>query len=239
MIAANGVTARFLTSHGWASIRRVVRAPKRWPRIVEIAATHGTTLPDAPDARALEQFLTRRGGRRTRKRSATCRSASSSCSAAGEYVAEAPGAAGGESRRALRAGRVQLHALDRTEPAFSRPGDAAAGQGRARRPGATPYDLPSWSRSPSTAPGRKMPRPRSNGASASRPRHSGCPTGSARSSARSSPARPTRAPGSGSTGRRSKASSIAASRDSTSATACRSAWCATDAEKGFVDFVRI
>ena len=57
MIAANGVTARFLTSHGWASIRRVVRAPKRWPRIVEIAAAHGTTLPGAPDARALEEFL--------------------------------------------------------------------------------------------------------------------------------------------------------------------------------------
>ena len=60
MIAANGVVARYLTAHGWASIRRVVRAPKRWPRIVEIAATHGTTLPDAPDAHALEQFLTAR-----------------------------------------------------------------------------------------------------------------------------------------------------------------------------------
>lgn len=57
MIAANGVTARFLTSHGWASIRRVVRAPQRWPRIVEIAAAHGTTLPEAPNALALEEFL--------------------------------------------------------------------------------------------------------------------------------------------------------------------------------------
>jgi VacB/RNase II family 3'-5' exoribonuclease len=60
MVAANGVTARFLTAHGWASIRRVVRAPKRWPRIVEVAAGHGTTLPEAPDAAALEQFLTAR-----------------------------------------------------------------------------------------------------------------------------------------------------------------------------------
>jgi exoribonuclease-2 len=59
MIAANGATARFLTTHGWASIRRVVRSPQRWPRIVEIAAAHGTTLPDTPDARALEQFLER------------------------------------------------------------------------------------------------------------------------------------------------------------------------------------
>ena len=41
MIAANGVTARFLAARGWPSIRRVVRAPERWPRIVEIAAAHG------------------------------------------------------------------------------------------------------------------------------------------------------------------------------------------------------
>ncbi|MEO7275491.1 MAG: RNB domain-containing ribonuclease [Vicinamibacterales bacterium] len=57
MIAANGVTARFLSARGSASIRRVVRAPKRWPRIVEIAASHGTTLPADPDAGALEGFL--------------------------------------------------------------------------------------------------------------------------------------------------------------------------------------
>ncbi len=57
MVAANSVTARFLSAHGWATIRRVVKAPARWPRIVDIAATHGTTLPPEPDARALERFL--------------------------------------------------------------------------------------------------------------------------------------------------------------------------------------
>ena len=57
MVAANGATARFLTAHGWASIRRVVRAPERWPRIVEIAAARGASLPAEPDARALERFL--------------------------------------------------------------------------------------------------------------------------------------------------------------------------------------
>jgi exoribonuclease-2 len=57
MVAANGVTARFLTAHGWASIRRVVRVPKRWPRIVEIAAALGTALPAEPDSQALETFL--------------------------------------------------------------------------------------------------------------------------------------------------------------------------------------
>ena len=41
------------------SIRRVVRTPKRWERIVEIAAEQGFTLPPDPDSTALEEFLTR------------------------------------------------------------------------------------------------------------------------------------------------------------------------------------
>jgi len=57
MIAANGVTARYLTSKGFPSIRRVVRTPKRWDRIVEIAAEHKYILPDMPDSKALEGFL--------------------------------------------------------------------------------------------------------------------------------------------------------------------------------------
>jgi VacB/RNase II family 3'-5' exoribonuclease len=58
MIAANGVTVRFLTSHGFPSIRRVVHTPKRWDRIVEVAAEHGFKLPDAPNSKPLEDFLT-------------------------------------------------------------------------------------------------------------------------------------------------------------------------------------
>lgn len=57
MIAANGVTARFLASHGSPSIRRVVRSPRRWDRIVALAATLHYGLPEQPDAKALEQFL--------------------------------------------------------------------------------------------------------------------------------------------------------------------------------------
>jgi exoribonuclease-2 len=57
MIAANGVTARFLTSKQFPSIRRVVRTPKRWDRIVEIAAEQKFILPAIPDSKALEQFL--------------------------------------------------------------------------------------------------------------------------------------------------------------------------------------
>jgi exoribonuclease-2 len=59
MIAANGVTARFLTSKGLPSFRRVVRTPRRWDRIRELAAEHGRVLPETPDARALEDFLSR------------------------------------------------------------------------------------------------------------------------------------------------------------------------------------
>jgi VacB/RNase II family 3'-5' exoribonuclease len=59
MIAANGVTARFLSSRGLPSFRRVVREPKRWDRIRELASDHGQELPKEPDARSLEAFLTK------------------------------------------------------------------------------------------------------------------------------------------------------------------------------------
>ncbi len=57
MVAANGVMARTLDEAKVASIRRVVRTPKRWERIVEVAAGLGTTLPAEPDSKALNDFL--------------------------------------------------------------------------------------------------------------------------------------------------------------------------------------
>ncbi len=57
MIAANGVTARFLASRKFSSIRRVVRVPQRWDRIVELAGEHNFKLPADPDSKALEEFL--------------------------------------------------------------------------------------------------------------------------------------------------------------------------------------
>lgn len=57
MIAANGVTARYLSAKKSPSIRRVVRTPKRWERIVEIAGEHNIKLPPNPDSKALEEFL--------------------------------------------------------------------------------------------------------------------------------------------------------------------------------------
>jgi ribonuclease R len=57
MIGANGVTARYLSSRQFPSIRRVVRAPRRWERIVQIAEGLGYKLPGNPDSKALEAFL--------------------------------------------------------------------------------------------------------------------------------------------------------------------------------------
>jgi VacB/RNase II family 3'-5' exoribonuclease len=59
MIAANGVSARYLASKKITSLRRVVRVPKRWDRIAALAAEHGSTLPNEPDSTALEEFLVR------------------------------------------------------------------------------------------------------------------------------------------------------------------------------------
>ena len=59
MIATNGCTARFLAEQGTPSLRRVVRSPERWLRIVEVAQALGVALPKTPDARALEAFLAR------------------------------------------------------------------------------------------------------------------------------------------------------------------------------------
>lgn len=57
MIAANGITARYLESKQFPSLRRMVSKPKRWDRIVTIASALGTTLPQVPDPVALELFL--------------------------------------------------------------------------------------------------------------------------------------------------------------------------------------
>jgi exoribonuclease-2 len=90
MIAANGVTARFLASKTFPSLRRVVRTPKRWDRIVALASERRFTLPQKPDAKALEQFLV------SAKAADPLRFPDLSLSViklmgAGEYVVELPG----------------------------------------------------------------------------------------------------------------------------------------------------
>ena len=60
MIAANEVVAKSLDQAHFSSIRRVVKTPKRWDRIVELAAQFGTKLPGVPDPKALQDFLCER-----------------------------------------------------------------------------------------------------------------------------------------------------------------------------------
>jgi exoribonuclease-2 len=57
MIAANAATARFLAQHGFPSLRRFLQSPRRWDKLQALAAEHGATLPEAPDAVALDAFL--------------------------------------------------------------------------------------------------------------------------------------------------------------------------------------
>jgi len=102
MIAANGVTARYLGAKMFPSLRRVVRIPKRWDRIAELARDHGFTLPEQPDAKVLEQFLM------SAKAADPVRFPDLSLSVikllgAGEYVAEISGGnAGGHFALAVR-----------------------------------------------------------------------------------------------------------------------------------------
>jgi VacB/RNase II family 3'-5' exoribonuclease len=60
MVAANGVMARTLTDAHVSSLRRVVRTPERWQRIVDLAARYGDRLPPQPDSGALNLFLKKR-----------------------------------------------------------------------------------------------------------------------------------------------------------------------------------
>ena len=57
MIAANGVTARYFEGKGLPSLRRVLKAPERWDRIVQLALALGYHLPENPDVAALDTFL--------------------------------------------------------------------------------------------------------------------------------------------------------------------------------------
>src|SRR6202166_2129685 len=60
MIGANGVTARYLEQKGFPALRRVLRSPERWERIVELAKDLGERLPPSPNCQALQEFLEKR-----------------------------------------------------------------------------------------------------------------------------------------------------------------------------------
>jgi VacB/RNase II family 3'-5' exoribonuclease len=91
MISSNGATARFLAAKKFPSIRRVVRVPKQWDRIVELASEHGFSLPAVADSKSLSDYL------KFFKQKDPDHFADMSLSVlkllgSGEYVMEAPGA---------------------------------------------------------------------------------------------------------------------------------------------------
>jgi len=88
MIAANGVVARLLLHV--SSLRRIVRTPKRWDRIAQLAATCGVTLPSNPDSKALNDFLLKRKSADP-DHFADLSLAVIKLIGAGEYVLERPG----------------------------------------------------------------------------------------------------------------------------------------------------
>ena len=90
MIAGNGVAARFLEAKGRPSLRRVVRSPERWAKIVDVAAKLGESLPGQPSARALEAFLAKRRAADP-LRFPDLSLVIVKLMGAGEYVAELPG----------------------------------------------------------------------------------------------------------------------------------------------------
>ena len=90
MIAANGANARYLEQKGVSSLRRVLRSPERWEKIVKLAADLGERLPSEPSGRALEEFLLKR------RRADPARFPDVSLSVvkllgSGEYAVERPG----------------------------------------------------------------------------------------------------------------------------------------------------
>ncbi len=90
MIVANEATAKYLESKGLPSLRRVLRSPARWGRIVDLASSLGDHLPPEPDSGALEEFLSKR------KKADPVRFPDLSLSVvklmgSGEYVVDLPG----------------------------------------------------------------------------------------------------------------------------------------------------
>jgi ribonuclease R len=90
MVAANAAIARFLSAKGFPSLRRVVRTPRRWDRIVDLVAGWGQKLPGQPDSKALETFLVRAKARDP-LRFPDISLAIIKLLGSGEYVADFPG----------------------------------------------------------------------------------------------------------------------------------------------------
>ena len=224
MIAANGVTSRFLFAKKLPSLRRVVRTPKRWDRIVELAAEKRYKLPAEPDSRALEQFLTKE------QAADPVRFPDLSLSVIklmgpGEYAVRVPGATADSTN-----GHFGLAVRDYSHStAPNRRFPDVITQRLLKSASADrscPMSMASSSRWQSTARKKRMRRRRSNGRSENRLQPCCWRAGSANASTPSSPALLQKAPGSGCSIRPSKEGCRAVWTALTSAIDCACSWSA-------------
>lgn len=180
MIAANGVTARYLAAKKFPSIRRVVRTPKRWDRIVALAQEHGAILPANPDSLALDAFLVKA------KAADPLRFPDLSLAVikllgAGEYSAEQPDA--------TTSGHFGLAVKDYAHStAPNRRYTDLITQRLLKR--LRPTAMPNWMYWPSISPRKRMTRTKWNGRLAKLRPHCSLSQGSAKSLMRLSPALP-------------------------------------------------
>ena len=166
MIATNGCTARYLAAQGGASLRRVVRSPERWLRIVGVAKEYGETLPDEPDSKALEAFLAKQH-RIDPLRFPDLSLVIVKLMGRGEYVVETPGGPPiGHFGLAVRDYTHSTAPNRRFPDLITLRLLKAALAGRA----AALHARPSWANWPCTAPGRKTPRRKWSGRCASQRR---------------------------------------------------------------------
>ena len=131
MVAANETMAELLHAGGRSCIRRVVRSPERWSRIVELVARYGTQLPAEADSAALSEFL--RQGARSRRRSLSGYRARHHQADGRRRVCRREGKRH-RTARPLRTGRARLHPFHRAQPPLRRSRQPAHGQSNARQP---------------------------------------------------------------------------------------------------------
>ena len=234
MVAANGVTAEFLEAKKFPCLRRVVRTPKRWDGIVDIARQHGTSLPAAPDAPALNAFLAKQK-QADPDRFPDLSLAIIKLMGPGEYVAEVPG----DTEALGHFGLAVEHYSHSTAPNRRYPDVITQRLLKAALAGRpAPMRTTSWPTWPSIAPIRKMRPRKSSGRSPSRPRRFCFSRGSASGSMPSSPAPATRERGSVFSIRRSKASSCKAQGLGVGRK-LQVELLRTDVEHGFIDFKKV
>ena len=130
MVAANGVTARFLDAHGFPSIRRVVKEPERWDRIVAVGDRGRRSLPATPDSQGARRVPRSPEGRGDPTAFADLSQTIIKLLGSGRVRRRS---AGRRPARPFRPRGEGLHALDGAESALSRSADAAARQGGAGR----------------------------------------------------------------------------------------------------------